>query len=271
MDKSNIMKTILSGILALSSLLCYSRDADKDSAAIIEFKEYIFAVVQIQVGVIKYGADTAGKGRVIVSIAGTAFYINDSTIMTADHVVKGLLIKPKEGFDSVTTWLFKTGSKKMIKINPEDFIRFPSIDGATLTISEKVDLPYTLSGKNSNPGDLVKSYGFVGGTNPAFSPEYLNNKFRIIDYDVEMVRTDRVGVISEMRSQYIMNGQIELNNKIFFRLSCDGNRGMSGGPSVSKNRIIGMNCFGETTSEDFVVKRLCVVSIEELKEEMNKK
>ena len=197
--------------------------------------------------IVKLSYNSPGETPVTGGICGSAFLINDTTAITAYHVLNKN-IKPNNGFKHCQFWLIKRTNKLIIPLNKEFFKYFPNIETTII----KLNYPLTKTNKiklkknNFNINDPVYNIGHVGGAMPIINAEWVNNILVIHDYSLSNVKSDSIGSIKTIKNCTVHTNDVNLNNIIVIQPSFKAIQGMSGGPLINKNsnKLVGLMSFG---------------------------
>ena len=93
-----------------------------------ETEDAVFAIL-------KLSYNTPGETPVTGGICGTAFLINDKTLLTAHHVLNEK-VKPNPGFKFAQFWFLKRGTSKLsIPLDNTTPIYFPHIDTTIINLN----------------------------------------------------------------------------------------------------------------------------------------
>lgn len=96
-----------------------------------QLEKSIFAVVKISY-------NTPGETPVTGGICGSAFLINDSTVITANHVLNSKNYAPNAGFKLVQYWLLNRGKILIIPLFKDYLKSIEEIDATIITLPESV-------------------------------------------------------------------------------------------------------------------------------------
>ena len=219
------------------------------------FENSVFAVIKISYNYI-------GDQHLQGGIYGTAFLINDSTAITACHILNEKNFVPNPGFKYAQYWLVNRGTKKILEIKRDDFKSFPDVETTVIRLSDKLKCDFKIDEKMPNQNDNVITYGHLGSFFPKIKGRW-KNKLILEEFNLENSHSDKNGQIVSVKKLSIKSNDLNVKDKVFIKLSFSGNIGMSGGPLISKNKIIGLMSFG-LPADSFVKKEVYAISIREI-------
>ena len=220
----------------------------------------VFAIVKISYN---YIGETPVEG----GICGTAFLLNDSTAITANHVLNKINWKPNPGYKYVQYWLLKRGSKKIIELNNESLTSLPNVETTLINLVEKINPELEIVHQKFEIGDPVQNYGHI--SNMPITKAHWGSGLIIDDYDLKQSKSDKVGKILLIRKATIHSADLNIEDKEFIQPSFVANIGMSGGPLISQNKVIGLMSFG-LPADSVIKKEVYAISINEILDELTK-
>lgn len=226
----------------------------------INLENSVFAVLKLSYN--KMGESTLEGG-----ICGTAFLINDSTAITANHVLNNTNYAPNQGFKYVQFWLVKRGSKKVIELKKEDLKPLPDIETTLLKLHEKVKCDFKVTEQVIKINDLVFNYGHI--SNMPIIKAAWGTKLIIDDYSLETSKSDKTGQILSVKKVDVNTNDLWIIDKTFIQPSFIANVGMSGGPLIAQNKLIGLMSFG-LPADSLEKKEVYAISINEIIKEIQK-
>ena len=200
-----------------------------------DFQSSVFAIV-------KYSYNKLGDDILQGGICGTAFSVNDSTILTANHIMDSIFF-PNKRYSFVQLFLLKRGTKTIIEFTKEDIKILPEIDIAVIKCKNKFKNTIVLSEQDVKINDSVFSYGHVANMNPVTAAHW-GNKLILDNYSLDEYKSDNVGTVVLARKITVRSLDVNVSDKMFYKTSFIGNVGMSGGPLFSNNKLIGLMSFG---------------------------
>ena len=220
-----------------------------------QLENSIFAVVKISY-------NKPGETPVTGGISGSAFLINDSTVITANHVLNSQNFLPNEGFNFVQFWLLSRNNNLIIPLSKDFINSFEEIETSIIKLPEHVKCTLEVSKSVPKINDTVHNYGHISNM-PIKNAHWENNLLVIDDYNLNKSTSDSTGVIAEIKKITVNANDVKLNDVEVIQPSFKANVGMSGGPLISNNKIIGMMSFGMPA--DLVIKDIVfAISIDEI-------
>lgn len=227
--------------------------------------------------ILKVSYNRIGETPVTGGICGTAFFIDEYTALTANHVLNRLNYKPNDGYKRCQYWLISQ-TNVIIPIERENLRDHPEIDTtfiafdepqSSATVLKLADIPPTI-------GEAVLSNGYVGNRMPDVKASWAPDRLIIENCDLRSVIADREGFVKSIKTLTVNAKDIKLSNVTVAETSFSGIVGMSGGPLIRKssNEVIGLMSIGlppeetryRSTGHDASEKRtLFAISVEEIK------
>lgn len=208
-----------------------------------ETEDAVFAIL-------KLSYNTPGETPVSGGICGTAFLINNKTILTVNHGWNEFT-EPNKGFKYVQLWLLKRGKEKIIiPFENATFKHFPDIDTTIITIKQPLATTEKIDIQNNSPsiGDAVYGLGHVGSSMPKINSSWQNNALKIHDYSfLNNNKSDKTGLIIAIEQKTTPpKSDVKIRNILTIEPSFVAVKGMSGGPLISKknNKLVGLMSFG---------------------------
>ncbi|PBJ07972.1 trypsin-like serine protease [Flavobacterium sp. ACN6] len=201
-----------------------------------QIENSVFAVVKISYNI-------PGETPVIGGICGTGFLIKDSTVLIAHHVLNTNNFKPNPGYRFVQFWLLKRGTKMIIPLSVDYLESIPEIEAVVIKLPVTVKSNVLLSETNAKQNDSVKNYGHLL-TMPITTAHWDTYSLIIDDYNLETSKSDASGHIVEIQNMSDNANDIKLTDIKVIKPSFKGNIGMSGGPLICNDKVIGMMSFG---------------------------
>lgn len=217
--------------------------------------------------IVKISYNHLGETPVEGGICGTAFLFNDSTVITANHVLNKINWTPNPGYKYVQYWLLKRGSKKIIELSKENLTPLGNIETTLIHLVEKINSQLEIMHQKFEIGDAVQNYGHI--SNMPITNAHWANKLIIDSYDLSQSKSDKVGKILSIRKATIHSADLDIEGKEFIQPSFVANVGMSGGPLILHNRVIGLMSFG-LPADSVIKKEVYAISINEILNELNK-
>jgi len=224
------------------------------------FENSVFAIVKISYNHI-------GETPVEGGICGTAFLLNDSTVITANHVLNRGNFIPNSGYKFVQYWLLKRNAKKIIQLKKENLTSLPNIELTLISLDKKIEPGYKITYQKPQIGDLVYNFGHI--SNMPVTSAHWENELVIDDYTLENSKSDKVGKILSIKKCTVHSADLEIVDKLFIQPSFVANVGMSGGLLISENRLIGLMSFG-LPSDSIIKKEVYAISINEILEALKR-
>ncbi|SHJ79829.1 Trypsin [Tangfeifania diversioriginum] len=226
------------------------------SNAQAQLENSIFAIVQISYNV-------PGEESVIGGIRGTAFLINDSTVLTANHILNSKNYQPNPGFKFAQFWLLNRGKNLIIPLSKDYLKSIEEIDATIITLPESVKCSLIVSECSANLKDSIYNFGHIKDKMPITKAHWNNNLLVIDEYDLDKYVSDKTGTIIEIRKQTINYNDVKLNDITTLKPSFKGITGMSGGPLIRNNEVIGLMSFGFPADSD-IKDSVFAISIDEI-------
>lgn len=186
-----------------------------NSTAYAAAEDAVFAVL-------KLSYNTPGVKQTEGGIIGTAFLINNTTILTAYHVLNEK-IAPNPGFKHYGIWLLKRGADKLVIPLTNLSIKYaPNID--TTVIQSNTAFPTAAKLKlqymDNIIGDMVYSFGHIGGEMPAMKAVWDKDTLVIQDYSIQdSIKADKVGTINQFKIVDVNTNDVNLVNKLVIKPS----------------------------------------------------
>ncbi len=220
----------------------------------LTFENSVFAIVKISYNQI-------GETPVEGGICGTAFLLNDSTVITANHVLNKANFIPNPGYKYVQYWLLRRNSKKIIELKKENLKSLTQIESTLIKLDEKIKSGHKITYQNPKLGDLVYNFGHV--SNMPITKAHWSDKLIIDDYTLENNKSDKNGKILSIKKGTVHSNDLNIIDKMLIQPSFVANVGMSGGPLIYKNRVIGLMSFG-LPPDSIIKKEVYAISINEI-------
>lgn len=214
-----------------------------------ETEDAVFAIL-------KLSYNTTGETPVTGGICGTAFLINDKTLLTAYHVLNEKT-GPNPGFKYTQFWLLKRGKNKMtVPLENATFKYFPDIDTTVINLKQPITDTVKIELQNSSPavGDAVFSIGHAGGGMPAANASWVNTTLVLHDYSLqESNKSDKTGFIMKIIPATVHSNDVNITDIVVIKPSFTAVEGMSGGPLLNKknDKLVGLMSFGLPTNKSF--------------------
>ena len=212
--------------------------------------------------IVKISYNNIGETPVTGGICGTGFLINDSTLITANHVLNKNNYLPNPGFKHVQYWLLKRQNKKVIELSINDIKSFPDIETSIIHLKNKVPCNIMLTSQNVTLQDSVFNYGHISNNMP-ITEAHWDKKLVIDDYNLEQSKSDKSGVIIDIKRASVNSNDVKISNKLLYRPDFIANVGMSGGPLLKANQLIGLMSFG-LPADSTIKKEVYAISADEI-------
>jgi len=213
--------------------------------------------------------------NIVGGVYGTAFFINGSVALTANHFFNSLEFRPNKGFSYCKFWLLLENGQ-IIEIKKDYLESFPNVDTTKIcfpSIVYKDILNHkTTIAKN---GDKFILKGFLASVlenpNPRVNLNWNEQGELVVSsFNLDSVISTQEGVIEEVKNICLDKPDVKINGKKYLTLSCSGSKGLSGAPLVKfdTGEIIGLMSYG--LPEDVTYKeKLFAISIDEVEKEIN--
>ena len=245
--------------ICLSLLLtCLQKNEHKIKPNSLGLENSVFAVI-------KFSYNSVGETPIEGGICGTAFLINDSTVITANHVLNNKIYMPNPGYKYVQYWLLKRGSKLIIELAPSDILSFTNIETAIIKLHTKLKSDFDLTEQIIIKSAPVFNYGHI--INMPVTNAHWEQKLVIDDYNLEQSKSDKTGYIVDIKEASVKSTDVNFENKICIQPSFIANVGMSGGPLICENKLIGLMSFGLPV-DSVIKKEVYAISVNEILQEI---
>jgi hypothetical protein len=196
----------------------------------------IFAIVKISY-------NKPGDTPVTGGICGSAFLLNDSTVITANHVLNIRNFAPNKGFNFVQYWLLNRDNNLIIPLSIDYIESNEEIETSIIKLPKHVKCTLDVLKSSPKIDDTVRNYGHI--SNMPITEAHWENDLLLIDkFNLNNSTSDSTGIIAGIKRITINANDVKLNNIEVIQPSFKANIGMSGGPLISNNKIIGMMSFG---------------------------
>ncbi len=217
--------------------------------------------------ILKLSYNSIGETSITGGICGTAFFIDEYTALTANHVLSRLNYQPNDGYKQCQYWLISRANA-IIPIKKEALVDYPEIDTTVITFNEPQNNATRLKLADIPPiiGEAVYSKGYIGNRMPDVKASWTPDCLIIEGCDLRNVIADREGFVNSIKTLTVNAKDIKLNNVIGVETSFPGVIGISGAPLIkqSTNEVIGLMSIG--LPPDIPEKRtLFAISVEEIK------
>jgi hypothetical protein len=234
---------------------------------IILISFFIMTNVQAQIeksifAVVKISYNKAGETPVTGGICGSAFLIDNSTIITANHVLNTENFAPNEGFKFVQIWLLSRDNNTIIPLSKDYIQSMKEIETTIIKIPEPIKCMLNISESTPKHNDSVQNYGHIINM-PITNAHWQENILIIDNYNLNNSASDSTGIVSEIKKVTINANDVKLKDIKVIQPSFKANVGMSGGPLMSNDRIIGMMSFGLPADSD-IKDIVFAISIDEI-------
>lgn len=197
--------------------------------------------------IVKLSYNNSGEASIVGGICGSAFLIDDSTVITAHHVLNSQ-VEPNSGYRHCQFWLLNRDNNLVIPIESKDFEDHKEIEATIIHLQTALpDYPHLEIEKNDiKLQDDVYSIGHVGDIMPVKDAEWKDNILVIKSFSLDSCHADNYGQILEIKKATITANDINIKDLEVIRLSFGAILGMSGGPLLNKktNKLIGLMSFG---------------------------
>ncbi|MFA5805655.1 MAG: serine protease [Melioribacteraceae bacterium] len=204
-------------------------------------------VVNSVFAIVKLSYNENGESSVIGGICGSAFLINDSTVITAHHVLNSK-VKPNEGYKYCQFWLLNRNGSLIIPIEQKQFEDYKEMECTIIHLQKPLNgIPFlSIESNDVKIGDEVYSLGHVGDKMPVTKAEWNNGKLLIQSYSLKNLETDKNGNVKEIKKATIRANDVNIVDVEVIQPTFGAVVGMSGGPLIAKrtNKLIGLMSFG---------------------------
>lgn len=231
------MRLTLISIFLFFFYSCTIKNNDRVTNFVRNSENSVFAVV-------KLSYNSLGDPQAVGGITGTAFIVNDSTVITAHHVLNKNDFLPNPGFKYVQYWLLKRGTKKIIELKKDYLVVYPNIETTIINLPEKVQGGFKLRNQKVKINDTIYNFGHITKSMPVKKAHW-ENTLIIDDYEIKSIdQSDSIGKINLVKKMTLKSNDVNLKDINCIQLSFIANQGMSGGPVITKNKFIGLMSFG---------------------------
>lgn len=197
--------------------------------------------------IVRCCSDSVGSSYAHGGICGSAFFVSQSRLLTAEHIVSAISL-PEEGYSPVTYWLIGRDNYRKKFTAAVNVMKLPEKDLAIIDL----DTPYVSAIPlkinrpliSLCPGLSVSFYGYV-------APVPIGVRFRwekdtLVPHGSPTAINDVTTVIQRMSKYNISSADINLTETSLIVLDCHGVKGNSGGPLLLHNttELLGMLIFG---------------------------
>lgn len=183
------------------------------------------------------------KGGVVRGgVAGTAFFVNPTTALTAYHVLQAKSFVPVQGFSKVRVWLVHENYRP-IELKLDQIHTRRLRDMTEIRVNRPVDSRFvfhigrpTVNAQVETPGILANSVG------PVLA--WQGDDLQIVKVP-HLERRQLSGKILETAKVTLQAKDVNLDAAPCVKLSYQPIVGFSGGPVLSNGRVVAMNSFAE--------------------------
>ena len=202
-----------------------------------QIENSIFAVYKLSYN------ELSENHNVSKGIIGTAFLWDKETALTARHVLDPDSFKPDKGFKNVQFWLLSRDGITVIPIEKEFIEPVIGCDVTIIALPIKLEFTLDLPMIGFRIGSEIHSFGHKGGQ-PVTSTHVEDSLFVIDTFDLSCCKADRKGTLVD--DPYLQMIKVDNNivEEVFLaRPSFELDHGMSGGPILMENEIVGLMSF----------------------------
>lgn len=197
--------------------------------------------------ILKLSYNEAGDSDLEGGICGTGFFINNTSGISAHHILNEETFTPNLGYKQCGVWLVTRGgrtiplSKRLIHYRPQ-------VDATIIKLDQPVRgvKTYRVSAMKIEPNAAVCGMGHSSAGMPVGSAHWEDGSLVIDEADLGRFIEDRVGYIARRLEMTVHANDINLNDVSGYELSFGSKVGMSGGPLVIRDTedVVGMLSFG---------------------------
>jgi hypothetical protein len=196
---------------------------------------------------LKLSFNQPGEPTLTGGVCGTGFFMDNSTAVTAHHVLNESTFEPNIGFRHCCFWILSR-SGAVVQLGRRFLQGYPEIDATAL----RFDRPqvgvavYTLPSYEPEIGTKVCGVGHIGDVMPQVKARWEGQSIVITQADLESVICDKTGQIKRIAKLEVATRDVKLKNVAGYELSFGTNVGMSGGPLVGQQtgQALGLLSFG---------------------------
>lgn len=204
-------------------------------------------VVNSVFAIVKLSYNENGESSVVGGICGSAFLINDSTVITAHHVLNSK-VKPNEGYKYYQIWLLNRNDNLIIPIEQKQFEDYKEIECTVIHLHKPLNgIPFlSIESNDVKNGDEVYSLGHIGDKMPVTKAEWNSGKLLIQKYSLKNLVADNNGKVQEIKKVTVRANDVNIVDVEVIQPTFGAIEGMSGGPLIRKgtNKLIGLMSFG---------------------------
>jgi hypothetical protein len=197
--------------------------------------------------VVKASARGLRSPDVVGGICGTAFAIAPAVALTANHVLNDATFRPNASYALSWVWLIaRDGSAH--RVTPQMVTPYEEVDTAVIELASP-GFPEVLlragSSTSLDQGIAVRSSGYAGLTTHGLHFEWSGGDLvPSVTPDHSLSFRDRAGYVRAVRTAAIRAADIRMSDTRLLELSYGGNVGMSGGPLIYADSVVGLMSVG---------------------------
>lgn len=196
--------------------------------------------------ILKLSYNNIGETPVEGGITGSFFFLTESILITAYHVISKHNMKPNQGFKYCQYWLIKD-TKVIIELSSDMLTDHKEIDTTIITLKKIGSAGFNnASSETIIAGSPCYNHGFIGGSMPKVNAMWGDSGLIIKSCDYSKNIANGNGFIVSNRNLTVKSNDVNITDVVGFETSYGGVQGMSGGPLISKasDKAIGMMSFG---------------------------
>jgi V8-like Glu-specific endopeptidase len=230
-----------------------------------QIENSVFAIMKIS-----YNA--VGESTIVGGICGTAFLINNSTFITAYHVLNRSA-KPNPGYLFCNYWLLSRNNHSVIPIEIANLEEHSDSEFTLIHLRDPIHSVVTLNPVQDEVkiDDDIFSIGYSANTMPVKNILWTNDSLHIQDYSLDNTKADNQGKVKYINKMTVNAIDVRLNNIEVIQPTFGARIGMSGGPLLKKttNTLIGLMSFGLPADKEFK-EVVYAISVNELSKVLHK-
>jgi hypothetical protein len=159
-----------------------------------------YGEIKMSFVILKLSYKEPGDNGVIGGVCGSGFFINESTGVTANHVLNDNTFKPNTGNKYCQVWLL-TRNNKVYPIERDSIYSIPGLDTCVINLPYIIDDAdiYSLSLESAQDNQEISSLGYIGNQMPQISASWNNSILQISGVDLSSVISDKEGGVLERK------------------------------------------------------------------------
>jgi hypothetical protein len=146
--------------------------------------------------ILKLSYNRPGESSLTGGICGTGFFINNSTAISAYHILNEDTFTPNSGYRFCHVWILSRNGF-ITSLNRDSLKSYPEIDTAVLKFQKPLsgyDI-YTLADNSPEAGTGVYSIGYIGNIMPKIEVYWQEGSLIITNCNLSPVSCDKHGFL----------------------------------------------------------------------------